>query len=462
MRSHGKDTTILIDTVDASGFFTQGSAPSGIDMANITTFTKEDPVFLPGLSSGSVNLTGLYDTVNTPALDDFAKTAGEVLGLFPGGTTVGNRGKFGLTKQSSLVTSPPVGDVVALSYAAQADGGWDSGPSLHSVAAAETGAGSSAGVGGLPMWLDLPGTNGSADSDYTTAITGEITLSAQVKADDWTPAADTTIGSQWGAAGNINHALRVDTTGILLFVYSTDGTATVEIASTVTLGSVGATDDSTRMWVRVWHDNDDGSNAVTKFYYSLDPTFNEDEVTWTQLGATVSGVQLAARYSSTFAHKVGISNTADNDFAGSVFSYSARAGSPSAALVYNPIFHSTAQGWVPGDNAADTGTDSQSNTWTLTNDATIDDTSASTANGGAAYLWCTAFTGTDLTVTVEHSADNAAWATLATFTALASGVEDAERQIVAAGTTVNRYLRAEWSTSAGFSSATFTVAFGRR
>jgi len=98
----------------------------------------------------------------------------------------------------------------------------------------------------------------------------------------------------------------------------------------------------------------------------------------------------------------------------------------------------------------------------LTNDATIDDTSASTANGGAAYLWCTAFTGTDLTVTVEHSADNAAWATLATFTQLASDTEDAERQIVAAGTTVNRYLRAEWSTSAGFTSATFTVAFGRR
>jgi len=457
--SHGKDTRLLLSTVDISQFFHSATAPDSIAMADVTTFTAEDHTFLPGQNSGSVRLEGKFDTTNTAALDALRKTTGEIYGQFPDGDTVGNRGKFGLTKQTNLLTAPPVGDVVAASWEATMDGGWDSGFSLHSTAAAETAAGSAAGVGPLPLWLDLPGTNGSADSDYTTAITGEITLTGQINADDVTPAADYAIGGQYGAAGNINHAFKVDTTGVLLFCYSILGTIVTEIASTVTIGSVGAA-AGTPIWVRVHHDNDDGANAVTKFYYSIDPTNTESLVTWTQLGATVSGATLAARYASNYAHKVGITATADNDFAGAIYSYSARAGSPSAALVYNPRFYSGAQGWVAGDNAADTGVDSQGKTWTLTNDATITDAGASTANGGAAYLWCTAEDLVDMTVSVDHSANNSTWAELAAFTQLTS--TGSERVVVAEGTTVNRYLRAAWVTTGGITSATFAVAFGRR
>lgn len=95
---------------------------------------------------------------------------------------------------------------------------------------------------------------------------------------------------------------------------------------------------------------------------------------------------------------------------------------------------------------------------TVAGEETSHDSGASSAAGGAAYLVCTAFSGTDLTVTVEDSADDAAWATLATFTQL-TGVSS-ERVIVSG--TVGRYLRAEWSTSAGFTSATFLVGFARR
>lgn len=92
-----------------------------------------------------------------------------------------------------------------------------------------------------------------------------------------------------------------------------------------------------------------------------------------------------------------------------------------------------------------------------TNGSTVD-SGASSANGGAAYLWLTAFAGTDATIRVEHSTNGSTWATLTTFTTLTA--VGSERLIVAEATTVNRYLR---SVSAGtFTSITYAVAFGRR
>jgi hypothetical protein len=86
------------------------------------------------------------------------------------------------------------------------------------------------------------------------------------------------------------------------------------------------------------------------------------------------------------------------------------------------------------------------------------DSGASSANGGAAYLNLISFTGTSITVNVAHSTDDAVFNDIATFTAATT--EGSERVIVAEGTTINRYLRAEWAGT--FTSATFAVSFARR
>ena len=91
------------------------------------------------------------------------------------------------------------------------------------------------------------------------------------------------------------------------------------------------------------------------------------------------------------------------------------------------------------------------------NGASVDN-SALTSNGGAAVLHVTGFTGTSVTVKVQHSTNNSTWVDLVTFSAAsAAGAQHVE---VAAGTTVNRYLRATWSGT--FSSARFAVGFARR
>lgn len=96
---------------------------------------------------------------------------------------------------------------------------------------------------------------------------------------------------------------------------------------------------------------------------------------------------------------------------------------------------------------------------TATNGASFDQTTVSTTFGWQAYLHVVGFTGTNVTVTLQDSADNATFANLTggAFTA-ATGI-GAQRLAGASNATVRRYVRA--ITSGTFSSATFVVVFVR-
>jgi hypothetical protein len=96
---------------------------------------------------------------------------------------------------------------------------------------------------------------------------------------------------------------------------------------------------------------------------------------------------------------------------------------------------------------------------TATNGASVDHTDVTTAFGWQAFLHVFAFTGTSVTVTIQDSADDAAWANLTggAFTA-ASGITS-QRLEGGRTATVRRYLRA--ITSGTFSNAVFAVVFTR-
>ena len=88
------------------------------------------------------------------------------------------------------------------------------------------------------------------------------------------------------------------------------------------------------------------------------------------------------------------------------------------------------------------------------------DNAASSAFGGQAYLQVTAFTGTDVTVTLEHSTDNSTYSSLIAFTQV-TAAPFTQRSVVSNSTTVNRYLKVVTTTSGGFTSASFAVVFNR-
>jgi hypothetical protein len=93
------------------------------------------------------------------------------------------------------------------------------------------------------------------------------------------------------------------------------------------------------------------------------------------------------------------------------------------------------------------------------NEASVDN-AAATSNGGVATLHITAFSGlTNVIVTIEHSTDDSTWVTLVTF-ATATDVTS-ERVLVAAATTVRRYMRAVTNVT-GTGSVTYVAAFARR
>jgi hypothetical protein len=100
-------------------------------------------------------------------------------------------------------------------------------------------------------------------------------------------------------------------------------------------------------------------------------------------------------------------------------------------------------------------------TATTTNGTNVDN-GALTSNGGVATLHVTANTRSAVTtVKVQHSVDNSVWVDLVTFTQPGISTVTSEKVDVAAGTTVNRHLRAQ-SVTTGTGSITYTIAFARR
>lgn len=83
------------------------------------------------------------------------------------------------------------------------------------------------------------------------------------------------------------------------------------------------------------------------------------------------------------------------------------------------------------------------------------DGAAATANGGAAYVQCSALTGGTAVVTIQHSTNDSTYTDLAAGTVIAAG---SALRIPVTGT-VNRYTRAIWAVTGG--TATFHAAFAR-
>jgi hypothetical protein len=100
------------------------------------------------------------------------------------------------------------------------------------------------------------------------------------------------------------------------------------------------------------------------------------------------------------------------------------------------------------------------NAITVDTNGTGQDNGALTSNGGVAHLHVTAFSGlTSDAIILEHSTNNSVWATLGTFTTVTALTS--QRLVIAAGTTVNRYLRISDDVT-GTGSITRICSFARR
>lgn len=90
------------------------------------------------------------------------------------------------------------------------------------------------------------------------------------------------------------------------------------------------------------------------------------------------------------------------------------------------------------------------------------DTGASASFGAQAYLQVSAFTGTDVTIKIQDSADNTTFADVAGlgFTQVTTA-PGAQRIAISNTATVRRYVRVITTTTAGFTSAAFAVVINK-
>jgi hypothetical protein len=96
-----------------------------------------------------------------------------------------------------------------------------------------------------------------------------------------------------------------------------------------------------------------------------------------------------------------------------------------------------------------------------TNGASLDG-AAATVQGAQAWLHVYAFTGTDVTISIEDSANDSLFAAVTglSFTAV-TAAPFSQRLATAAGATLRRYVRAVTATSGGVTSVTFAVQITR-
>jgi hypothetical protein len=149
-------------------------------------------------------------------------------------------------------------------------------------------------------------------------------------------------------------------------------------------------------------------------------------------------------------------------------------GSPAACLIGKQIGY---DGKRANDGAFTLDVEAQSNAYGLewaqlltagkrvdtvaTNGASLD-TAASASFGAQLYLQVFAFTGTDVTIKLQDSADNSSFTdvTGGAFTAVTTAPQSQRLQLGAAAT-VRRYLRIATTTSGGFTSVTFAVGVNK-
>jgi len=137
---HGKNAVVIHGVFDLSDFLNDASASNSVETAETTTFGVSGgaKTYITGLREGTASASGLFDgaasAVDVVLQGSIGSETLAPVTICPNGTTLGERVQTLQAKTTAYEVSSPVGDVVSVSYTAQADGGLDHGVSLATLA----------------------------------------------------------------------------------------------------------------------------------------------------------------------------------------------------------------------------------------------------------------------------------------------------------------------------------------
>jgi hypothetical protein len=125
---HGKDTSVLIASLDASIYLNSVDFPISISTAETTTFKQNAKTYVPGVMDATASLGGFYDgAVGTvaPVLDALidGNTSYQLTYCPDGGAKVGRNAELASVILTGKSYSSPVASVTTIKIDGQATGG---------------------------------------------------------------------------------------------------------------------------------------------------------------------------------------------------------------------------------------------------------------------------------------------------------------------------------------------------
>lgn len=441
-KTSGMGDNFYVGGYDVSGDINSlgkiGGGPAVLDFTaiNQSAFERKG-----GIRDGSIEFVSYFNPASSqahPVLSALPRT--DVHTMYLRGTAVGNESACVVGKQANYDGNRA--DDGAFTFQAQVlANGYGLEWTTQATAGLRTDTGASNGAtvdtSGLAFVL-LPGSSGNTVTTPDAAaldVTGDIDIRLKISADDWTPAADSYLLSKYTVTGNQrSYAFLLTTAGALTLQWSADGTTPISKNSTANLSALAA---GATKWVRVTLDVDNGASGNTTRFYTSD-----DGSTWTQLGADVVTATATSIFASTAVAELGSRNAGTSDFfAGKVYEAEIKSGI-GGTTVAHPV-------------AATSGfTDSTGLVWTANGTASF---SSWNQYGAQAYLQVTAFTGTDVTVKVQHSYDGSSWSDVSGggFTSVTTAPQG---QRLAITGNIRRYIRVNTATTGGFTSVSFAAS----
>lgn len=134
--SAGKNCRVLVAGNDLSLYFNTVDSSDTVAALESTTFTKQAKTFIPGISEGKINLTGIWDNAMDATIASYIQSAaGQTMTVAPVGLAAGSVAQLLSARQIEYTESTPVGGLVAMKVGVVADGGLDTGFSLHDLTA---------------------------------------------------------------------------------------------------------------------------------------------------------------------------------------------------------------------------------------------------------------------------------------------------------------------------------------
>jgi hypothetical protein len=143
---HGKRTAVFLGGHDLSEYLNDSTKTQTVEVADSTTYGRDDKVYVAGLADGMLSAAGLFDGAETDGVDAviaeaLASDGSDIVTYCPDSAVVGRVAYSCKALRTKYDVNSPLGDVVAVSLDVQADGGIDRGFLLAAGPLAATGNG---------------------------------------------------------------------------------------------------------------------------------------------------------------------------------------------------------------------------------------------------------------------------------------------------------------------------------